>query len=328
MTKMKGIVMRVEDKHVAVVTEEGDFLRVKMPVQKPLLGDTIEFPVKKKFNFKPYMMIAAMLILIFGISSLRPFTTPPAVASVTIDLTPNIELTIGQGNTVAKAEAQNKEGSQLLKEIDIDGLDVYQAVNVITAKAAEMGFLKQEDKNVAIATIVPLGNDEELDKEKIMQTIHDEMYAKKFDGYVVVNEASQEIRRQAQEMGIPINRYMLMVMAQQQGSQETSEFFTNNSLNQVIDDSQIQVPNAFPDNWCEVQGWGGNTDSNMNNQWDDCDYGMPMGPYDNYSNDPNGLNNQAPQSNRNMDDSVNNNRDMQQWNMQEGNWNRWPNTCD
>ena len=124
------------------------------------------------------MMVAAMLILIFGISSLRPFTTPPAVASVTIDMTPNVEFTIGKGNTVAKVKAHNKEGLELLKEIDIEGLDIYQAVNIITAKAAEMGFFKPEDKNVAIATIVPLGNDEKLDKAKIMQTIHDEMYAK------------------------------------------------------------------------------------------------------------------------------------------------------
>ncbi len=322
MTKMKGIVMRVEDKHVVVVTEEGDFLRVKMPAERPLPGDTIEFPVKKKFNFKPYMMVAAMLILIFGISSLRPFTTPPAVASVTIDMTPNVEFTIGKGNTVAKVKAHNKEGLELLKEIDIEGLDIYQAVNIITAKAAEMGFFKPEDKNVAIATIVPLGNDEKLDKAKIMQTIHDEMYAKKFDGYVVVNEASQEIRQQAEEKGIPINRYMLMEMAQQQGSQLTSEFFTNNSLNQVLDDSQIQVPNAFPGDWCEVQGWGGTSNnSNMNNQWDDCDYGMPMGPNNNYSNQVNDPTNQVPsKDNKNIMEG--------QWRMQNDTGNKWSNTCD
>ncbi|MFZ5945397.1 MAG: anti-sigma factor domain-containing protein [Bacillota bacterium] len=325
MTKMKGIVMRVEDKHVAVVTEEGDFLRVKMPAKKPLPGDTIEFPVKKKFNFKPYMMIAAMLILIFGISSLRPFTTPPVVASVTIDLTPNIELTIGQGNTVAKTEAQNKEGSELLNEIEIKGLDVYQAVNIITAKAAEMGFLKQEDRNVAIATIVSLSDEDNLDKDKIMQTIHDEIYERKFNGYVIVNEATQQISQQAKEQGIPINRYMLMEKAQQQGSQLTPEFFTNNSLKQVIDDSQIQVQNAFPGDWCEVQGWGGNMNENgMGNQWDDCNYGIPKRPNDNYSNQTNDLNNQAP----NMNSNMNNNRNMQQWRMQEGNWNRWSNTCD
>ena len=88
---------------------------------------------------------------------------------------------------------------------------------------------------------------------------------------------------------------MLMEMAQQQGSQLTSEFFTNNSLNQVLDDSQIQVPNAFPGDWCEVQGWGGTSNnSNMNNQWDDCDYGMPMGPNNNYSNQVNDPTNQVP----------------------------------
>jgi len=322
MTKMKGIVMRVEDKHVAVITEEGDFQRIEMPAARPLLGDTIEFSVKKKINFRPYMMIAAMLILVFGISLLRPLTVPPAVASVTIDMTPNIELTIGKGNTVAKAEAQNKEGLELLKKVNIEGLDIYQAVNIITAKAAEMGFLKPENKNVAIATIVSLGNDEKLDKDRIMQTIHDEMYAKKFDGYVVVNEATREISQQAEEMGIPINRYMLMEMAQQQGGEFTPEFFANNSLNQVIDNSQIQVPNAFPGDWCEVRGWGGTSNNkSMNNQWDNCNYGMPLGPNNNYPKQVNEPNYQVPsQGHKNT---------MQgQWRMQNNDRNRWSNTCN
>jgi len=149
------------------------------------------------------------------------------------------------------------------------------------------------------------------------------MSIRKFDGYVVVNEASQQIYQQAEQMGMPINRYMLMEKSQQQGGELTSEFFTNNSLNQVIDTSQIQVPNAFPGDWCEVRGWGGNmNNNNMTNQWDDCNYGMPMGPNNNNSNQTNGSINQAPQTNNNS------NREMRQWPMQNGNWNRWPNTCD
>ncbi len=255
MGKIRGMVLRVEERQVVVITEEGDYLKVKMPVRRPSPGETIELPIKKPVSFRPKYVVAAILIIFMALSGLKIFTTPPVFASVALDMTPSVQLTIGKGNLVIQSQAQNPEGEKLLKELDLKGLDVYQAVNLITAKAAEMNFFDSERKNLALATVIPLReapDETGIDKNKIMQVIHDEMYERKYDGYVVVNQAGKEIIQQAEETGLPVNRYMLMKKYREQGIEIPPEILKDSSPSQVIQSNQMPLLKAFPGDWCEV----------------------------------------------------------------------------
>ena len=268
MSKIRGMVLRVEERQVVVITEEGDYLKVKMPVRRPSPGETIEIPVKKPISFRPHYVAAAILIIFMAFNVLKPFLIPPVYASVALDMTPSVQLTIGKDNLVIQSQAQNPEGEKLLKELDIEGLDVYQAVNLITSKTAEMNFFDSESKNLALATVIPLReapNETGIDKNKIMQVIHDEMYERKYDGYVVVNQASKEIIQQAEESGLPLNRYMLMQKYREQGIEIPPETFKDSSPSQVMRSNQMTLPKAFPGDWCEVSdpSWGMNGHMDM-----------------------------------------------------------------
>ncbi|KUO58415.1 MAG: hypothetical protein APF84_01600 [Gracilibacter sp. BRH_c7a] len=268
MNKIRGMVLRVEERQVVVVTEEGDYLKVKMPVRRPSPGETIEIPVKKPISFQPYYVAAAILIFFMVFGVLKPFATPPVFASVTLDMTPSVQLTIGKSNLVIQSQAQNPEGEKLLKELDLEGLDVYQAVNLMTSKAAEMNFFDSKSKNLALATIIPLReapNETSIDKNKIMQVIHDEMYERKYDGYVVVNQASKEIIQQAEESGLPLNRYMLMQKYGEQGIEISPETLKDYSPSQIMQSNQMPLSKAFPGDWCEVSDpyWGVNGNMDM-----------------------------------------------------------------
>lgn len=264
MRAMRGIVLRVEGRHVVVVTDEGDFLRVPKPKQQLLPGQVIEVPSQKRRSLRPYLAVAAAVLLIFVISALKPLAITPAVAavaSVSLDMTPSVELTVSKENTVIGAKAQNPEGERLLQQLQLKGLDVYKAVNLITAKAAEMNFFSSEAKNMALATVMPLkGGDgsASINKEEVMRVIHDEMYARKYDGYVVVNQAQKEVRQQAEEAQLPVNRYLLLEKSREQGVEIAPETLRSTPLPRVMETTGMDVPKAFPGDWCEVseRGWG------------------------------------------------------------------------
>lgn len=257
MRTMRGMVLRVEERHVVVVTEEGDFLRVRMPARRPLPGQTLEIPVKRRRAFRPYLAVAAVLVLAVALSVLRPLAIAPAVASVALDMTPSVELAVSKDNEVVSAQAHNPEGESLLKDLQVKGLDVYQAVNLITARAAEMNFFNPEDKNIVVAVVMPLRDEKGetgIDKDEIMRIIHDEMLAREYDGYVVVNQARKEIRRQAVEAGLPVNRYLLLEKSREQGIEIAPETLRSSSLQQVMDGAHMEVQETFPGSWCEVSG--------------------------------------------------------------------------
>ncbi len=272
MSKMQGIVLRVEEQHVVVITNEGDFLKLKMPARRPLPGERIEIPAKKRVNFLPYYAAAAILIFLMAFGVFKPFATTPALASVALDMTPSLELIIGKGNLVIEAQAQNAEGEDLLKELNLNGIEVYQAVNLITAKAAEMNYFDPENKNLAIATVIPLqtNNETGIDEKKIMEVIHDEMYKQKYSGYVVVNQAGKEIMKQAEESGLSVTKYMLQEKYKEQGAEVLPETLEKSSPTQMMQSNQMSLPQAFPGDWCEVSdpGWRDVNSNNSSNKHD------------------------------------------------------------
>lgn len=261
MRKMQGMVLRVEERHVVVVTDEGDFLRIRMPARRPLPGQTLEIPVKQPRAFRPYLAVAAILVMLIAFSALRPLAISPAVASVALDMTPSVELTVNKDNVVIRAEAHNPEGENLLQQLEVKDLDVYRAVNLITAKAAEMNFFKPEGKNLVFAAVVPLRDEENttsINKDEIMQVIHDEMSNRKYDGYVVVNQTGKEIHRQAEEEGLSVNRYLVLEKSREQGKQIAPETARSAPLPELMEAARMDVQQAFPGSWCEVSegGWG------------------------------------------------------------------------
>ncbi len=314
MDKIQGIVLRVEKRHVMVVTEDGDFIRIQMPVHKPLPGDKIEVPIKRNKVFRPYMIAAVILMFFIGFGIFKPLMIPQAYATVSLDMTPSMELTVNKDNLVMSAKAQNDEGNALLKELDIKGLDIYHAVNLITSKAIEMGFFTSESKNLALATVVPLLNEDSknnIDNDKLMKVIHNEMFARKYDGYVVVNQVNSATRNQALESGLSVPRYLMMEKSKEQGITVTPEMLMSKSPTELMMETDFQIQTAFPDDWCNIyeQNWNMNTP--MNNQ-QNCINPLDNSIQDNLNNEDyiKGKSTPSPTPRNNLMNSP------------------WPNNCD
>ncbi|MFT9493456.1 anti-sigma factor domain-containing protein, partial [Anaerosolibacter sp.] len=237
MAKIQGMVLKVEKHHVVIVTDDGEFKRIPMPQNTPLPGDIIQVSFRSNNSYKPYIAIAAILILLIGFSLGNYYGVPEAYAAVSLDMTPSIELAVNRDNVVIETNANNDEGVKLLNAINVEGLDVYKAVNLITGKAGEMGFFNPQDKNLVLAAVVPLQNKANpltIDDEKLMNVIHDEMYNRKYDGYVVVNNSETAVRNQAQQAGLSVNQYLLLEKSKEQGIEITPERLKTDSPTQIM----------------------------------------------------------------------------------------------
>lgn len=292
MKKIQGKVIRVEKKSIVVVTEDGQFLRVAMPNSIPMTGDIIEISDKKSIRYnklKPYAAIASVLILVISFSIFNLLLSTKAYAAVALDMTnSSIELTLNKQGKIVKATAKSEQGEKVLKDIDITGIDIYKGINLITSKTGELGYFNPNEKNLALAAVIPLqsrNNQISIDEQKLMNTIHDEMYASKYDGYVIVNSADGSIMEEAYKRGLSVNRYMMWQKSKQSNVNVPEESIRNNSTTDIMRNYNLDMEKMSPDNWCEVYDYNKNKapsnpqypDSrNQPDKWDN----QPMNPND------------------------------------------------
>lgn len=257
MEKMKGIVLRIDKKNMVVVTDEGDFLTLPVPVRRPNPGETVEVNVKLARGFTvPYWMrvAVAMLILVVSLGLAKPLLLPQAVAAVSMDLTSGLELKIDKENKVLEAKANNPEGQKLLQGLVLEGRDIYQAVNLITNRAAELGYLKQNKGSTIMVTVAPLSSDKKLavDRDRLQQTMHDELARSNYEGYLVVNRTGTELRQEAEKMGLTVNQYLMWERAQVQGNNIDVETIREQAFQEYVVKDKTEIQRMFPDMWCWV----------------------------------------------------------------------------
>ena len=261
MAKMKGIVLQLEKKKMVIVTDEGDFLKVPIPSLSPRPGETVYVNVEPAKGFSiPYWLRIAVAVIILGLSFVisKPLVVPQAIAAVSMDLNSSVELNIDSNNKVLYAQANNEQGSKVLQGLDLKGLDIYKAVNIVTAKAIEMGYLKQSGDNAIMVTVAPLTTSEKLsvNREKLQQVMHDELVKQKYNGYLVVNQEQERLYQEAEKMGLTVNQYLLWKRSQEQGAKIDIKEVRQQPVDSFINNNEESINQMFPGMWCRVGEWG------------------------------------------------------------------------
>lgn len=144
MRNSSGIVMQVDKKYAFIMTEEGEFLKVKMNGTVPAVGQIYEFSSNKKYiPFYKYAAVAASLafILIFG-SVTYAYYTP--AASVDISINPSIRLNINRWEKIIKSIPLNDDGQKILASIDIKNKLINDGLNLIIDEAKKDDFINKD----------------------------------------------------------------------------------------------------------------------------------------------------------------------------------------
>ena len=269
MKKTKGLVMRTSPKVTAIFTEEGDFLEIPTPKEPPVVGQTIEVNINPKrffvFNnsILKYASVAAVMFLVLSISVFYLFIPNMAVASVALDINKRVELLINKEGNVIKVKDVNS-GASIVEGLSINGLDVYQAVDLILQNANHKGTFNG-NHNLILASIVPVNKwgTHIIDTEKLRNSIRDEMTRRNMAGSVVVIQANQKIQQEAKQQAMTVNSYLIYDRCEEEGIAIQPDSLRNDAQKALLD-AKVSVSSLFPEESFEVRaqdGKGNPTDS-------------------------------------------------------------------
>ena len=119
--------------------------------------------------------IAGVLLLAgLGFGGFYFYKLNKVVTILTMDINPSLKLSLNYKNEVIKAEGLNEDGKKLLKEENFKGDDLEDAIEEITEKVIEKGYITEEDNHILINVkgkniedkVVKLLNDEFKENNK------------------------------------------------------------------------------------------------------------------------------------------------------------------
>ncbi|WP_066639030.1 anti-sigma factor domain-containing protein [Desulfolucanica intricata] len=281
MKKAKGIVMRISGNQTVIVTAEGDFLEVPTPPEHPHVGQVIEVtlkPPKKSFYKHPilkYAATAAILILVLAIGLLNPLFGPgSAAAFVALDIQNGIELYVNTDGKVVEARPVSKGANNLLGRLELQDRDIYQAVELILHKAGT-GDILSKDQNLILASVVPVNKRglNVVNEEKLRDIIREVMLDQKVSGFVMVGNAGENVKQQAEKHSMTVNNYLVYERCRTGGLNIRAEGFRGGDIGKVLAGANTSLPDLFPEQCFKVGHHGkvtpGGKKGTDNTHWSD-----------------------------------------------------------
>ncbi|MEL1133602.1 anti-sigma factor domain-containing protein [Desulfitobacterium sp. THU1] len=228
MNKNKGVVLEKNNQKITVLTGDGEFktLKYKRDVE---IGEEIQLPAQYKAPiWRIGASIAAVFILtfmsIFGWSVFQPRT---AVAMISLDINPSLQLTLDQKGEVLELESFNSEAEQLMLGLSLEGKVWEEALDEIIQKSAELHYLTEEQNWVVVGyaaeetkKMLPTAT---IKMEAITQKVQEAVQEQGLKPTVAAYELTSAQKRQAQETGLSLGEYALVDTAQKAGIKVDSQ---------------------------------------------------------------------------------------------------------
>jgi len=239
-----GIVMEVNSGEVTVLSSTGEFRKVKIRGKMPELGAEISLPpiqVKKGLASGTWLgwlaAAAAVFLLFLSPWASRELTAPPmAVAYVTVDINPSIELAVDNNRKVISAKPWNDDGKKLLAKVSLVGKTAEEAVASLTEEAVKAGFIGKQKENTVVVTLDPGAKKLDPALETNLQKSARQILAKEnLVGKVQTLQVDEQVLKVAKETGVSPGK--LVILAELEAIKENKvsvQDLKNMSISQAI----------------------------------------------------------------------------------------------
>ncbi len=167
--------MQVEKKHAFIMTNSGEFLKVKIDKHIPNVGQVYAGELVSATPFFKYAAAAASLlfVLLSGTASYAYYTP---TASVVVDINPSIELKINRWDRILKTIPLNSDGEKVLSTLNIKNKVLSDGLDLIVEEAKKDNFINDNYIESGKAITVSV-QDNKLNKEPNLARF--EEYSKK-----------------------------------------------------------------------------------------------------------------------------------------------------
>ncbi|NHM26053.1 anti-sigma factor domain-containing protein [Desulfofundulus sp. TPOSR] len=213
-----GIVVEIKAKTCIILTPDAQFREIPLPAGGVRLGEEICYIHRKRPVFWQSLMAAACLLILLGAGLLYHDWLSQAVAFVSMDINPSVEMALDRREYVCEARGLNTAGEILLSRAAVLGRPVEEAIATILTRAVQSNYLLPSQNNVVLTTITTKnGREPALQPGEIYQTIVKSLQSTGVPAEVVVETATPEIRRQARKLGLSTGRYLIHVEGSKKG---------------------------------------------------------------------------------------------------------------
>ncbi len=241
--KDKGIVVKVKNSYCIVLTEDGTYHKVPVSGSNVRVGAEIEFaPVTWLTYVKPVLMVASILILALGFSLYQMSATSHAVAYVSLDINPSIELEVDQNLKVLHVYSLNDGAEKMVSVLRLQGIDLYTSVSRIMAEAVRKGYLKPGQKNYVLSTVT-VNNDapDTFNYDVFTRNLETAVENKGIDIEIIVLSTDMPTRNKAKNQGLSPGKLMIYQNAVASGEKLTLEQVKQNSLSNLVNVHKVKL---------------------------------------------------------------------------------------
>jgi hypothetical protein len=222
MSRLKAVVLEKNGSLLTVLSSDGSFQKVRHK-GKAEIGSEIEISTPMISPvWRIGASVAAIFLMVFmGIFGWNAFQPRTAVAMLSVDINPSLQLTLDREGRVLEQQFLNPDAEQVLSGLSLKGEPWKEALGEILEKSVDLNYLNPQH-NWIIVGYSPIEPDyilppDEMNPEIISEQVEEVVSEKGITPKVAVYELSAEEHSRAQETGLTLGEYALVNTAQKAG---------------------------------------------------------------------------------------------------------------
>jgi hypothetical protein len=234
-------------------------MEIPTPGERHPVGQVLDVSVHSGFfytrPFLKYTALAAALAVVLLLGIAYPLAGPgKAVASVALEINSGIELMINRESKVIRARGAGEGTDLILSNLDLKGLDVYGAIELILEDARTRGILG--DSQILILASVVLKDEEAgevVNLDKLRCAIYEDMAGGKVPGLIIVSEADEGKKQQAESHQMTLNSYLVYERCRLCNLDVQADLFREGGAARALEGSRVTLPCLFPGESLELK---------------------------------------------------------------------------
>lgn len=162
------------------------------------------------------------------------------VTTVTLDINPSIQFGLNYKRDVIKVEGLNEDGKTLIKEENLKGDDIEDAIEEITELVIQKGYIKENDNYILVNV-----SGEDI-KQELSNIINEEFIEKKVECNIIFQEINEEAKANAKKYGISESKASYIESIINENTDLTFEELKDKSINEInekINNKETQKEN-------------------------------------------------------------------------------------
>jgi len=216
--EIKGIVLEKDSRRCVLLTPDGQFRKVALPPNRVIeLGQEVALSTQTNRLWQTILVAASLLVVVVA-WQLWGGMVPRAVAYVSLDLNPSLELGLDRKNIIVSAAGLNKQGDDLLVACPVISKTIEDGINEIIGATVAAGHFSRE-RNFVVSTVTVTGSRGSISEELVTQVIEGSLVRSRVQAEVLVQDVGVELREAARQQGLSPGRYLAQ---QKEGLQDVT----------------------------------------------------------------------------------------------------------